>query len=131
MSIFENALRNKFRYSSDTNANITTEQLWDLKLATLDNIGQRIIASRDKLVGASLLNRDVNTGARNLLDQQLEVVKYVISVRQKEDADARNEAKRREEADKIHDILEKKRDTALENASEEELLKRLDELRRP
>jgi hypothetical protein len=123
--LFFNAVKNKYRYPSKR-GNLTTEQLFDLSFESLDEIYSELTALLDQMPKKSLLAQRSN--ADEELREKVEVVEAVFVYK----TDLRNKAKnmeaKRQQKQKLIDLLEKKKEKALENLSEEELLKKLAEL---
>lgn len=123
--LFFNAVKNKYRFPSKR-GNLTAEQLFDLSFEGLDEIYSELTAQLDRLPKKSLLAQKSN--ADNELKEKVEVVEAVFAYK----TELRNKAKsleiKRQQKQKLIELLEKKKDMALENLSEEELLKKLAEL---
>ena len=123
-NIFEYATRNKLRFPFK--GSISVEYLWDLSVNDLDNIFKTLNAQVKLSQEESLLEK--KSKKDEALSVQIDIVKYIVSVKLDE-ADARrceteNAAKRQ----KIMKIIEEKKDEKLQNSSIEELNKMLDEL---
>ena len=122
--MFETAVRNKYRYSYK--GIITTEDLWDLPLTGLDSIYKALNKQVRQSQEDSLL--EVKSKENETLEMQIEIVKYIVSVKQQE-AEARvaqkeNAEKRR----RIMEIMADKQDEELKNKSMADLQKILDSL---
>lgn len=125
-SIFEFATRNKLRFPYK--GSISVEDLWDLSQKQLNEV-YKILKKELKLVSEeeSLMSLGKDDPYIEL-NIKIEVVKHIFNVKkveaqQREDAVIKAEKKQR-----ILDILAKKQDDSLNNMSEEELIKMLDEL---
>lgn len=125
-SIFEFATRNKLRFPYK--GSISVEDLWDLSQKQLNDV-YKILKKELKLVSEeeSLMSLGKDDPYIEL-NIKIEVVKHIFNVKkveaqQREDAVIKAEKKQR-----ILDILAKKQDDSLNNMSEEELIKMLDEL---
>lgn len=121
--MFEAALREKDRFESSKGL-LTVEDLWDLPLthksgADLETVALQLDAKLTG-VGSKSFVRKVNPASEKLT-RQLEIVKYIISVKQSEiDASEKSKVTATAKA-KIMGILEKKQDSTLESMTVEEL----------
>ena len=127
-TLFEMATQFKFRYPFK--GMITTEDLWDLSLAQLDivyrNLNKELNAiSEDGLLATKSAEEGVKA---NDLKNKLEVVKYIFSTKKAAEELTRMAAENAMQRKRILEVLAKKQDNALENMSEEDLQKMLDEL---
>jgi hypothetical protein len=129
-SLFYNASRKKFRFSSDK-GDLTTEQLWDLPLTGKCSLNSVAVGINRLLkeTGEESFVEDTSNPAQARLREQLEVVKTVIAVRQQENREKMEVLARKETRDKIQRILAEKKDAALSDLSVEELEKQLAALR--
>ena len=123
--VFFNAVKNKYRFPSKR-GNLTAEQLFDLSFDDLDEIYGELTKKLDEIPAKSLLTP--RTKSANELEEKADVVKKVFEYKE----NVRNRIKKanetRQQKQKLLDILEKKKDEALENMTEDELLKKLEEL---
>jgi len=131
VSLFEIAARRKFRFPS-SKGDLTAEQLFDLPLQSRTGFDLNSVAKACstalKAVGEENFVGTPTPGQEELA-QKLEVVKYVIKVKLDE-SEARSQAEaRRQEAQKLEDLLGRKQDEALNALSTEEIEKRLAALR--
>lgn len=131
MNLFEQAVRNKFRFVS-VKGELNVEQLWDLKLTDrnsfdLDNVA-RAVADELKAIAETSFVQTTNNPKKAVLEAKLELVKYIIQVKLEEAAAATQRAQRQDEARKLRDLLANKKDEALSQLSEEEIRARLKEL---
>lgn len=123
-NIFEMATRGKYRFPY--RGQIAVEDLWDLGLTALDSIFKALNSQSKAVKEESLL--DVKSAEDEILTTQIEIVKYIVSVKQ-EEANARLKAKeRKEQKQKIMSAIARKEDEAIEKMSKEDLQKMLDEL---
>lgn len=128
ISLFEMASQFKFRYPYK--GMITTEDLWDLSPSQLDtvyrNLSQELkTTDEDSLI----LTRSADEGVKaNELKNKIEVVKYIFNSKQQAAELNRMAADRAAKKQRILDILARKQENALENMSEDDLVKMLDDL---
>lgn len=124
MNIFEVAIRTKMRFPFK--GLITVEDLWDLSVENLDTIFKTLNSRKKTVNEESLL--DTKTKEDEALNTMIDIIKYIVGVKQEEDK-ARKEAKaKREQKQKIMEIMSTKQDEALQNKSLDELQKMLAEL---
>lgn len=123
-NIFELASNMKFRFPYK--GMISTEDLWDLNLDQLDAVYKTLNKDVKKSQEESLLSK--NTIEDEVLSAKIEIVRHIFNYKlemaeKKERAQINAEKKRR-----ILDILAQKQDISLQNMSEDELRKMLEEL---
>jgi hypothetical protein len=122
--IFEQATRNKLRFRI-SNGFVTTEELWDLSLESLNNLAR----------GLNKLLKDTEesfieekTVADKKLELMFEVVKSVIEVKLKDKKDSLEHQKKIQRRSELLEILNEKESQVLRSKSREEILKELEEL---
>lgn len=131
-NIFEYAVREKLRFRSDK-GDLLTEQLFDLPLTkagsalSLDYLARNIAKQLKEEEDVSFVNPKPDTG-RKRLEIQLEILKFVIAEKQKEEADRKAAAEKRARKQRILEALSEKEDEEFKSKSKEELLKELEEL---
>lgn len=123
--MFERATREKLRFST-TNGVITVEDLWDLPLtstrrANLDDIAKSMRRKLVEVQEESFVTPKGESDAVLALELAFDIVKYVISVKLRENEEARVLADRRRQRDRIMEIMAQKQDRELEAKSLEEL----------
>lgn len=123
-NMFEVATRTKMRFPFK--GMISVEDLWDLSVQNLDKVFKMINSQRKEAEEESLLN--VKSSEDEVLDTQIEIVKYIVGVKLEEQAARVKAAENKEKKQKIMALMAKKDDEAMENMSKEELQKLLDEL---
>lgn len=123
--LFFNAVKNKYRFPSERGF-LTVEQLFDVDFKTLDKIYGTLCEQKDAKPKKSLLSpREVGDVE---LDEKIDIVTRVYNYKNALIESRRAAAEKSRDKQKLLDILAKKREEALENLSEEELLKKLQEL---
>jgi hypothetical protein len=127
-TLFEMASQFKFRYPYK--GMITTEDLWDLTPAQLDTVYKTLnkelnAAQEDGLIVTKSADEGVKA---NELRNKLEIVKHIFTAKQQAVELRRIAAENATKKQRIMEIIAKKQDNALENMSEEDLLKMLGEL---
>lgn len=122
-NIFELATREKYRFPYK--GMISVEDLWDLDTPELDrvykNLNKELKATdEESLIEIKSVNVTLNT--------KIEIVKYIFEVKRAEEEQRTNQIHNARQRQHILEILAKKDEEALLNMSEEELLKKLEEL---
>lgn len=126
INLFEVATREKYRFPYK--GMISVEDLWDLSLSGLDSIFKILNKQVKQSQEESLL--DVKTKDDETLDNQIAIVKFIVSVKQKENADRMVARDKKEQRQKLQAILHEKQESELKNKSAEEIeamLKALEE----
>lgn len=123
-TIFEEASRRKFRYPYK--GMITTEDLWDLSANQLDVVYKAL--NKDVLVAqeSSLMANISDVDAELLM--KIDIVKHIFYIKESEAEARKNAAANAVKKQRILDILARKQENALENMSEDDLMKMLDDL---
>jgi len=122
--MFEVAVRNKFRFPF--RGLISVEDLWDLPVESLDLIFKELNSQIKRVQEESLLGS--KTKQDKELELKIDIIKYIVSTKL-EEAELRAKAKeKKEQKQKILEILSAKQDEALKNKSVEELQTMLNEL---
>jgi hypothetical protein len=115
--IFEIAVRTKMRFPF--RGMISVEDLWDLGVRDLDLVFKSLNSHVKQAKEESLL--DTKTKEDEVLDIQIEIVKYIVKVKLEEE-NARLQAKaQKEQKQKIMSILASKQEEELKNKSVDEL----------
>lgn len=132
LNLFEQATRQRLRFSSPK-GELTVEQLWDLPLTSTKGV------SLDELAIAA--NRQLREQAEDSfvesksnplkaqLQLQLDLLKHIISVRQAENEERRQASENAAKAARLREILAERGVKQLENLSDEEIRKQLEELK--
>ena len=128
-NMFERASQFKFRYP--WKGMITTEDLWDLNQGQLDAVYQALSKElKTCQEGDSLLSAK----PANIFDKEqelttkIDLVKYIFNCKKQATELHRMEAERVAKKQHILEILAAKQENALQNMSEEDLKKMLDDL---
>lgn len=123
-NIFEAASKNKYRYPYK--GMITTEDLWDLTPAQLDIVYKALNKGVSEAQVSSLMCKVTEVDAELL--NKIEIVKYIFNAKEAEAEARKNDAAKHAKKQRILDILAQKQEDALQNMSEDDLKKMLDEL---
>ena len=116
-NIFEQAARGKYRFPF--RGLCTVEDLWDLNVKNLDAVYKELNKQKRNNNEDSLLETS-NEDTR--LNDMIEIVKHVVSVKQKEKADRILEKERKERNQMIMDIIKDKEYEDLKSKSISELM---------
>lgn len=120
-NMFEIATRNKFRFPFKGMINI--EDLWDLSVENLDKVFKCLNAEMKKTKEESLLS--TKSKDDEVLEMKIDIVKYIVEVKQKEKEEREKMFLNKERNQKIMSIIAAKQDEELQNMSVEELQKLL------
>jgi hypothetical protein len=123
-NMFEVAIRGKFRFEFKGLQSV--ESLWDLTVRDLDTIFKGLNAQLKEVKEESLL--DTKTKQDEELDIKIEIVKYIVKTKLEEEKSKVDAKAKREEKQKLLELLASKKDDNLKNMSAEEIQKRIDEL---
>ena len=123
-NIFEYVSRNKVRFPYK--GNVSVEDLWDLSVSELDKVFKALNSRRKQSQEESLLN--TKSQEDEIVETQIEIVKYIVSVKLAEKEARERASENRARKQKIMAIMAARDDKALENASDEDLQKMLSEL---
>lgn len=124
VNMFEVATRNKLRFPYK--GQISVEDMWDISLPALDSVFKALNSQMKQIKEESLLS--IKTKADETLELQIEIVKYIVSVKLAEKEAREKTAEKSAQRQRIMEIMAKKQDESLENASMEDLQKMLAEL---
>lgn len=122
--MFEIAVRNKFRFPYKGLVN--TEDLFDLSVRELDIVFKTLNAQAKQSQEESLLA--TKTKDDEILSIQIAIVKHIVSVKLAEQEAREKAVAKREQKQKIMEIIAAKQDESLHNASVEELQAMLNDL---
>lgn len=123
-NMFEAAVRNKIRFPYK--GLISVEDLWDLSLTGLDYVFKTLNSQVKQAKEESLLS--IKSKSDEKLELQIEIVKYIVSVKLAEQDAREKAAAKKDLKQKILQIKADRQDKALAEASDDELQKMLDEL---
>lgn len=123
-NIFEYAVRNKVRFPFK--GMISVEDLWDLSVTNLDSIYKTLNKQVKQSEEESLLT--TKTSVDTELKIQIDIIKYIVSVKLEEQEAREKAATKKAQKQKIMDIIASKEDEALQNSSVDDLKKMLDKL---
>ena len=117
-NLFVMATRKKFRFPYK--GMISVEDLWDLSVNNLDTIFKALNAEAKQANEESLLT--TKSAADAELEAKIEIIKYIVLVKQEEANQRATAAANKEQQRRIDEIIAAKKDQALQNMSVEELI---------
>nr|DAH47315.1 MAG TPA: hypothetical protein [Bacteriophage sp.] len=123
-NLFELATRCKYRFPY--RGQITIEDLWDLHPTDLDSVFKTLNAEAKKASEESLL--EPKTEKDEELSNKIEIIKYIVSTKLAEQAAKESEKANKEKKQKLLAIKARREEAALENISDEQLNKMINEL---
>lgn len=123
-NLFIIASRKKFRFASER-GDLTVENLWDLPLTSkngfnLNAVAITVNAELKSLAEESFVETSTNPRRKDL-ENMLDLIKYVISVKQEEAKAATERVAKQALKRKLQEAIEAKEGEALQNASLEDL----------
>lgn len=130
--MFEKATRQKLRFATSTGQQLTVEDLWDLPLTatgkklSLDELAKSLNRELKETAEESFVVKKSSTNTT--LELKFELVKHIIQVKMDEKESHAKDVARRQERQRLMELIEKKENESLENLSLEELHKRLAEV---
>jgi len=124
-NLFEVATRSKLRFPYK--GQISVEDLWDLSEQQLDGIYKVLNGELKQAKEESLLQ--VKTAADKELETQIEIIKYIVEVKQAEKAARLQDKELKVKEQKIMEAIAANEEKELSNKSPEELRAMLAELR--
>ena len=123
-NLFELATRCKYRFPY--RGQITIEDLWNLRPTDLDSVFKTLNAEAKKASEESLL--EPKTEKDEELSNKIEIIKYIVSTKLAEQAAKESEKANKEKKQKLLAIKARREEAALENISDEQLNKMINEL---
>ena len=124
MNLFEIATKNKYRFPYK--GLISVEDLWDLNVNALDQVYKTLNKQLKEMGEESLLK--TKSPVEAVLENQIDIVKYIVAVKEQEKADRAAEFEKAEKKQRIMSIIAKKQDAALADMDIADLQKMLDDL---
>lgn len=120
--LFVEATRAQYRFETNIGL-LTVEDLWKLPLtsatkANLDDVAIKLSRELKATDESFVAQKSVKN---TVLENKLEIVKYVIQVRQEENAAKLAEANKAAQREKLKELIAKKEDESLSSLSLDEL----------
>ena len=122
--MFEKAIRMKLRYPFK--GTCTTEDLWDLTPTALDGIYKKLRKEQKEQDEDSLLSK-ASTG-KTKLALQIDIVKHVVQTKVAEAETKKLAAEKKQQKNRIMELIAEKQDESLKDKSVEELNQLLENL---
>lgn len=123
MNLFEQASRDRWRFTGSTNGVMNVEDLWILKLEDLNKIAQRLNKEIKDSGEESFITK--RTTVNKTLEGKFELVKHIIGVKLEEKEKKALAIERAEKRAKLIALIGEKEHTELSNKSIEDLKKEL------
>lgn len=124
--MFERAVKAKLRFSS-TQGELSTEDLFDLSLTSLDAIAKKVNKNLQAAGEESFLPSTTTKASTND-NLRLDILKYVIDVKVQEQDDRKNRANRKAQLEQLKELANAKANEQLSQKSLEDIQKMIDEL---
>lgn len=124
-NLFEKASKMKLRFST-TKGILSTEDLWDLSLESLDKIAKNLYKQIKESEEISFISE--KSSEDTLASMKLEIVKFVITFKMDEAKEKKLRAEKLALKKRIADEIAKKKDNKISEMSIEELEKVYNEL---
>lgn len=124
-NLFEKASKMKLRFST-TKGVLSTEDLWDLSLESLDKIAKNLYKQIKESEEISFISE--KSSKDTLASMKLEIVKFVITFKMDEAKEKKLRAEKLSLKKRIADEIAKKKDNKISEMSIEELEKVYNEL---
>ena len=116
-SLFETASRLKIRFSYK--GLCTVESLWDIPLGDLDALFKALNAELKAESEESLLSTP--TKSNRVLHLKVDIIKYICETRQEEKQLAQNQLIRKQQKQKVEELIVKKEESVLEDLTLDQL----------
>lgn len=115
--MFIKAIRNKMRFPH--NGRISVEDLWDLTPDKLDVIYSKLSSQVDDTNKNSFLKK--NTTANKKIEEQLEILKYVMTTKIEEEETAKELMAKKVREIKLLEVLKSKQDSKYDDMTAEQI----------
>ena len=123
--MYRKASKMKLRFITER-GNLSVEDLWGLSLQDLDKVAIALDRELEHSAKKSFISEVTPTNSVNTL--KFDIVKDIISDKLTEKAEKETAKEKKAEKARLLEILARKQDQSLENMSESELLKKIQEL---
>jgi hypothetical protein len=132
MNLFEIATREGYMFPSKI-GELSVSDIWNLPLtspkgASLDAIAITLYNESQDYKTVSFVSPSSTNAKKVRLENMLEIIKHIIAYKQNVAKQAKESVNRAAQKQKILDALNQKQQTNLQNMTEEELAKALEEL---
>ena len=120
-NLFIQAAKSKLRFTT-TRGQLVVEDLFDLNLKSLDDVGQFVIAELKPGSSSLLESPDPRVSAATTENElRLEIIKFVIETKQTENKAARAASFNRQQREFLEGLKEKRQIDAMESLTIEEI----------
>lgn len=128
-NLFASATRRKLRFDTQK-GQLSTEELWDLSLKSLDNVAQTVDARLDDKKGKSFLtNPDAKADAAKQDDRdRLEILMFIIATKEADNKAAREAQSKQAQLALLRGLRDKKTMENLESQDLSEIERQIKEL---
>lgn len=124
---FELASRNKLRFCTSRGF-LSTEELWDLSLQSLDTIARAVNKEVKQTEEESFIPKKKASSKQTELNLQLEILKHIIGEKVAEDERAKSRAQNRARVQQLKALATQKAENELSAKSLEEINAMIDSL---
>lgn len=125
-NLFEKASKSKFRFNTSKGV-LTTEDLWDLSLESLDKIAKELYKKVKESEEVSFISENKKK-KDEVTSDKLEVVKFIINYKLEEAKERKQKAEKLAMKRRIGDEIARKKDNQISEMSLEDLEKLYDQL---
>lgn len=125
-NLFEKASKSKFRFNTLKGV-LTTEDLWDLSLESLDKIAKDLYKKVKESEEVSFISENKKK-KDEVTSDKLEVVKFIINYKLEEAKERKQKAEKLAMKRRIGDEIARKKDNQISEMSLEDLEKLYDQL---
>ena len=127
VNVFEVAVRNKLRF--DFKGSQSVEDLWDLSVQDLDSIFKGLSAKLKQASEESLLVAGgKKTKDATETETKIEIIKRIVEVKLAEKAAKDRAKENKAKKDQLLAVLKRKQDQSVENMSEDDIKKLINEI---
>lgn len=124
-NIFERASKGKIRFAT-TKGQLSTEDLWELSLPSLDRIARQVHSDLKGSEEISFITKA--TTANTELNLKMDIVKHIIDYKLSLVEAAKNRAEKAAKLAELKDLLHDKTKEEMKGLSKEEIAKQIAEL---
>lgn len=124
-NLFEKASKSKFRFNTSKGV-LTTEDLWDLSLESLDKVAKDLYKKVKESEEVSFISE--NKKKDEVTSDKLDVVKFVINYKLEEAKERKQKAEKLAMKRRISDEIARKKDNQISEMSLEDLEKLYNQL---
>ena len=124
-TIFEKASKQQLRFQS-TKGNLSTEELWDLSLQSLDSLAKGVNKLLKEANEESFIS--TKTKSNTELELKLDILKHIIADKIADQEAKKVKAERAQELEMLQNLLAKNKTKELKALSSEDILKRIADL---